>query len=109
MEGKSKYDLICNKDIRKIKIFMMEKYLENCRLEVLWLTNMIETRTTMKCKNQEPRPGVGVLESPLHLMSCKAYEEFRQGIDPELNQKERPGYLGKIIAGRKVLESKLIK
>ena len=52
---------------------------------------------------------LGALESPLHLMSCKAYEEFRQGIDPELNQKERPGYFRKVIARRKVLESKLVK
>ena len=50
---------------------------------------------------------VETLESPLHLMTCKAYEEYRQGIDPELNQKERPGYLRKEIARRKVLESKL--
>ena len=40
-------------------------------------------------------------------MNCKANADFRQGIDPELNQKERPGYLRKVIAMRKELESKL--
>ena len=49
----------------------------------------------------------GVLESPIHLMSCKAYEDLRQGIDPELDQRERPSYLRKVIARRKELELKI--
>ena len=58
---------------------------------------------TMKGKYKEPytcphcSDGLEAIESPLQLMSCKGYEDFRQGIDPELDQKERPGYLGKVI------------
>ena len=117
MEEKSKCDRICNKDLRKMQSFMIEKSLENSRLEVLWLTNMIDTRTTMKGKYKEPyncphcSDGLeaGTLESPLHLMSCSAYEKYRQGINPELEQKDRPGYLRKVIARRKELELKLEK
>ena len=76
MEEKSKCDRICNKDLRKMQSFMIEKSLENSRLEVLWLTNMIDTRTTMKGKYKEPyncphcSDGLeaGTLESPLHLI-----------------------------------------
>ena len=115
MEGKSKCDQICNEDLRKMQPFKLDKSLENSRLEVLWLTSMVDTRTSMKGKYKEPYTcphcsdgwEAGTLESPLHLMTCKAYEEYRQGIDPELNQKERPGYLRKVISRRKVLESKL--
>ena len=42
----------------------------------------------------------GTLRSPVHLMRCKAYEEYRQGINPELEQKDRPAYLRKVIARR---------
>ena len=42
-------------------------------------------------------------------MSCSAYEEYRHGINPELEQKDRPGYLRKVIARRKELELKLEK
>ena len=99
MQGKSKFDKICNKDLRKMQHFMIHKSLENSRLEVLLLTNMVDTRTTMKGKYKEPynyphrSDGLeaGTLESPLLIMNCRANEEFRQGIDPELDQKERPG------------------
>ena len=115
MEGKSKCDNIRNIDLRKMQEFMKEKSLENSRLEVLWLTNMVDTRMTMKGKYEEPYTcphcsdglQTGALESPLHLMSCKAYEDLRQGIDPELDHKERPCYLRKVIKRRKELESKL--
>ena len=70
---------------------------------------------TMKSKYKEPYTcphcsdglEAGTIESPLHLMSCNAYEDFRQGIDPELDQKEMPGYLRKVISRRKELEAKL--
>ena len=50
MKGKSKCDDICNRDLRKMQDFIKEKSLENSRLEVLWLTHMIDTRQTMKGK-----------------------------------------------------------
>ena len=115
MEGKSKCHDICNRFLRKIQDNMKEKSLENSRVEVLWLKNMIDSRKTMKGKYNEPYTcphcsdglEAGAIESPLQLMSCKAYEDLRQGIDPELDQKERPGYLRKVISRRKDLESKL--
>ena len=91
--------------------FMKDKSLENSQ----WLTDMIDTRVTMKGKYREPYScphctdglEAGTLESPLYLLSCQAYVDYRRGIDPELNQKERPGYLRKVIARRKELEAKL--
>ena len=78
---------------------------------------MIDTRKTIKVKYKEPYTcphcsdglEAGAIESPLHLMSCKAYEDLRQGIDPTLDQKERPGYLRKVISRRKDLELKLLR
>ena len=97
--------------------FMVEKSLENSRMEVLWLTNMLDTRTTMKAKytQQYSCPHCadgresGILESPLHLMECRAYADLRQGINPELVHKDRPEYLRRVIARRKELEAKLQK
>ena len=78
---------------------------------------MINTKPSMKENYKDPyncphcSDGLeaGTLESPLHLMSCSAYKEYRQGINPELEQKDRPGYLRKVIARRKELELKLEK
>ena len=50
MEGKSKCDMIRNKDFRKMQKFMLDKSLENSRIEIIWLSNMIDTRATMKGK-----------------------------------------------------------
>ena len=117
MLGKSKCDEIRNTDTRKIQDFMLEKSLENARLEVLWLTNMLDTRTTMKGKYKEPYTcphcnegrNFGALESPLHLLQCEAYIELRRDINPESVQKERPGYLRKVMSRRKELEAILKK
>ena len=78
---------------------------------------MFDTRTTMKakynkqyhCPHCSDGRQSGTLESPLHLMECQAYAELRHGINPELVQQERPGYLRKVIARRKELEAKLQK
>ena len=93
---------------------MNDKSLENARLEVLWLTNMVDTRTSMKGKYKKYscphcREGVneGVLESPQHLMQCEAYRDLRKGINPEEDQLDRPSYLRNVIKMRKELESKL--
>ena len=50
MEGKTKCDQIYNRDFGKIQDFMRQESLENARMEVLCLTNTIDTRTTMKAK-----------------------------------------------------------
>ena len=105
MLGKSKFDETSNTDTRKIQAFILGKSLENARLEVLWLTNMLDTRTMMKGKYKEPYTcphctegrNFEALESPLHLLQCKAYLELRNGINPESLQKERSGDLRKVI------------
>ena len=103
MEGKSKCDQIYKKDLRKRQVFMNDKSLENARIEILWLTNMIDTRTSMKGKYKKYNcphciEGIdeGVLESPQHLMHCGAYLDMRSGINPELDQLDRPGYLRRV-------------
>ena len=96
---------------------MLEKSLENSWMEVLWLTDMLDTRTTMKAKYNKQyhcphcRDGreSGTLESPAHLMECQAYVDLRQGIDSELLLSDRPGYLRRVILKRKELEAKLRK
>ena len=114
MEGKSKCDQIYNKDFRKIQDFMKQKSLENARIEVLWLTNMLDTRTAMKakynqynCPHCEEGTKEGVLESPLHLLSCQAYTDLREGMNPEQCFEDRAVYLRKVITRRKELEGRL--
>ena len=48
MEGKTKCGQIYKRDIRKMQDFMLDKSLKNARMEVLWLTDMLNTRSTMK-------------------------------------------------------------
>ena len=50
---------------------------------------------------------LGAVESPQHWLSCEAYREFRDGIDPELVRRDRVHYLRKVIKKRKVLEKQL--
>ena len=50
MEGKSKCDKIYTKDLRVMQDFIKDNSLENARMEVLWMTNMLDTRSTMKGK-----------------------------------------------------------
>ena len=115
MEGKSKCDKIYNQDLRKMQVFMQDKSLENARMEVLWLTDMIDTRSTMKgkynkkytCPHCQEGRDLGTIETPLHLMSCQAYLNLREGISPEEDFKDRAGYLRKVISRRKELELKL--
>ena len=95
---------------------MFEKSLEQSRLEFLWQTQMIDTRTTMKGKYKHfsclhCREGIneGVLESPHHLIQCEAYREMMKGMDPERNLQDRARYLQMVIVRRKEIESQLIK
>ena len=85
MEGKSKCDMIWNLDFRQMQVFMKDKSLENSRIEILWLTNMLDTRTTMKgkykqgykCPHCPDGTREGTLESPGHLLECQAYLDLR--------------------------------
>ena len=47
------------------------------------------------------------MESPQHWLSCEAYREFRDGIDPELVKRDGVHYLRKVIKKRKVLVKQL--
>ena len=94
---------------------MKDKSLEDSRLEFRWLTNMLDTRTTMPgryggrrtCPHcPEGREG-GQEESPSHLLWCQAYSSLRGGMDPELVRQDRVRYLRKVIKVRSELESKL--
>ena len=116
MEGKTKCDQIYKRDIRKMHEFMLDKSLENARMEVLWLTDMLDTRSTMKgryrqyaCPHCCEGRDLGTLETPQHLMQCEAYLQLRQDPSPEEDFVDRLSYLRKVIAKRKELESELKK
>ena len=96
--------------------YMKNKSLEQSRVEFLWQTDMLDTRSTMKArypKNMYNCPhciegrSVGVIETPSHLMLCRAYEDLRYGKDPELVVEDRAPYLLKVVLRRKELEEQL--
>ena len=98
--------------------FMLEKSLANGRLEFLWLTNMLDSRSTMRgkynkddiyCPHCPEGKQMKIIETPQHFMSCVMYQDLRLGIDPELILKDRPGFLRKVIERRKELEAELRK
>ena len=102
-------------DGRQMQQYMKDKSLEDSRLEFRWLTEMLDTRTTMPgryggrrtCPHcPEGREG-GQEESPSHLLSCLAYRGLRVGKDPELVRKDRCRYLREVIKVRSELEAKL--
>ena len=105
-----------NKDFRKMQPYMLSKSLEHSKVEFLWQTDMLDTRTTMKAKylkNQYSCPhcsegrSVGILESSSYLLICRAYEDLRKGNDPELIEADRAPYLQRVVSRRKELEEKL--
>ena len=110
-----KLDKIKNRDCRKMEPYMSEKSLEDSRLEFLWLTDMLDTRTTMPgkykrqlfCPHCSAGRALGATETPDHFLRCDAYREFREGVDPELNQRDRARYLRNVIRKREELEKKL--
>ena len=63
----------------------------------------LERRLCTYFKNPHPH----YIESPSHLMWCKAYEDLRQGKDPELVVADRAPYLLKVVVRRKELEEQL--
>ena len=109
--------VIRNRDCRHVQPYMFQKSLAQSRMEFLWETDMIDTRTTMKGKYEKGKYSCphcrdgreqGVLESPAHLLiTCSAYADLRGGIDPELVLEDRAAFLRKAILRRKTLEQKL--
>ena len=94
-------------------LYMKDKSLEDSRLEFRWLTDILDTRTTMPGRYGGRRTCPsgqegGQEEYPSHMLSCKAYSGLRAGKDPELVRKDRICYLREVIKVRKDLESKLL-
>ena len=117
MEPLKKLDKIKMTDTRKMQNYMMQKSLENSRTEFKWETNMIDTRMNMKGKYEKDKyqcphcfegsqPG-GRLETSDHLLSCSAYADLRQGVDPELVLEDRASYLRQVVLRRSRLEEQL--
>ena len=103
-----------NTDLRHMQKYMLDKSLSNSRIEFLWRTSMLDTRSTMKGKYTKytcPHCMEGVelktIETPLHWMSCAAYLDLRVGLDPELVEQDRAPYLRQVILRRKELEKNL--
>ena len=96
---------------------MYKKNLLESRMEFLWETSTIETRTTMKgqyekdkysCPHCREGREQGVLETPSHLLcDCTAYSDLREGRNPELVLEDRAVFLTRAIARRKQLEQKM--
>ena len=118
LAGLEKTRALSSKDLREMQPFMLEKSLANGRLEFLWLTNMLDSRSTMKgkynkddiyCPHCPEGKQMNILETPQHWMICVIYQDLRLGIDPELILTDRPGFLRKVIEKRKELEADLRK
>ena len=119
MQPLDKCNTIRNQDCRFVQPYMLKKSLEQSRLEFLWQTNMLDTRTTMKIKHPKGKYSCphclggneqGVLETPVHLLSdCTAYSDLRAGLNPEVTLEDRSSFLRLAIARRIKLEENLRK
>ena len=117
MEPLEKCCLIRNEDCRFVKSYMFQKSLEQSRLEFIWQTQMLVTRTTIKrkytkdeysCPHCIEEREQGVLETPEHILSsCSAYRDLRVGLNPEELIEDRAAFLRPAIARRIKLEDKL--
>ena len=117
MEPLEKCRTIRNEDCWFVKPYMFEKSLEQSRLEFLWQTQMVNTRTTMKGKYQKNKYSCphcvegreqGVLETPVHLLEdCSAYSDLRVGLNPAEVLQDRATFLRSAIARRIKLEDQL--
>ena len=102
---------IGNRDITVIQPYMS---LQQSRMEFLWDTMMIDTRTTLKsnyekdkysCPHCDEGREQGVLETPsLLLVSCSAYGE---GTNPELVLQDRAQFLTRATGRRKEIEIRI--
>ena len=118
MGDKKKCQFLKKMDLRTMQSYMYQKSLSDSRIEFLWQTDMMDTRTTMKgkylkdqywCPHCSEGRSVGALETPAHLLTCSAYLYLRLGTDPELVEADRATYLRKVIFRRKELEEELRK
>ena len=119
MEPLEKCRVVRNRDCRHVQPYMFQKSLEQSRLQILWDTKMINTRSTMKGKYEKgkyncPHCSVGreqgALETPEHLLSdCSAYSDLRTGLNVEVVLENRCAFLRMAIKRRKGLEEKLRK
>ena len=113
MENYVKLDKIKFTNFSRMPEYMKEVSLEDCRVEFLWRTRMLDTRVNMGKKYKEkvcPHCEAGVLETQEHWLVCAAYGMLREGAgDPEGVQRNRPSYLRRVIKRRKQLEEKLNK
>ena len=100
-------------DLRKMQSYMLQKSLSDSRMEFLWQTNMLDSRSTMKGKYNKDQywcptciegRSIRAIESPAHFMVCSAYLDLRVGIDSELVEADRAPYLRKVVLRRKELE-----
>ena len=117
MEPLEKCSRIRNRDCRYVQLYMYKKSLEQSRLEFLWETRMVDTRTTMKGKYEKDKYSCphckegkeqGVEETPEHMLShCEAYVDLRAGLNPEAVLEDWASFLRKAIQRRKELEAKL--
>ena len=117
MSSLDKCKTIRERDCRIVQPYMYEKSLLQSRMEFLWDTQMLDTRTTMKGRYEKDKYSCphcregreeGVLETPSHLLSeCSAYSDLREGANPELVLEDRAVFLFRAIARRKELENKL--
>ena len=117
MEPLKKMEKLKLMDTRRMQPYMKQKSLDNSRLEFQWQTNMLDTRVNMKGKYPKDKyecphcpegrqPG-GCLETSDHLLTCRVYQDLREGLDPELVVADRVTYLRRVISRRTALERQL--
>ena len=101
MKGLTKLDRISNNECRYMQSYMLDKSLEDSRLEFRWRTCMLDCRAWMPGKYAGARAcphcpagrESGEVETGEHWLTCEAYSELRQGLNPELCVKDRLKYL----------------
>ena len=95
IEPLEKCRLFRSRDCRFVQPYILQKSLAQSRLQFLWDTQMIETRTTVKgkykkdmitCPHCSEGREQGALETPEHLLSdCSAYSDLRAGLNVEVS------------------------
>ena len=112
MKQRKKLDRISNGDCRYMQNYMLRKSLEDSRLEFKFRTSMLDCRAWMPAKYggvkacphcPEGRED-GEEESGVHWLTCQAYSQVRQGLDPEGSQEDRIVFLRRVQLIRTELE-----
>ena len=112
MKELKKLDRISSKECRYMQGYMLQKSLEDARLEFRWRTGMIDCRAWMPakyggekaCTHCRAGREAGEEESGVHWLTCDAYSQLRQGLDPELVDTDRLCFLRKVQLVRAELE-----